>query len=546
MKITLLLVLLLSISFLFAQNEKSSNYSLNKTNVNDDYQYIAINQMKMWISNNGSDSHNPDTDSWGLFWPGGENATLNLSFADGLLWAGYIQDSLYVHGSIYRPGLQAGKILDNGLPDDPSLPKYKIYKIKKDWKQLPPGPTHDRYQNAYEQWPGDEGASFYDANYDGYFTKGIDKPLFIGDEVLWCVMNDMDSNRTLYNFGTMPIGLEIQLTVYGFTHPSLQDVLFKKYKIINKSGREIDSMFYGYFADTDLGNGNDDFVGCDTLLNLAHCYNSDNNDQGYYNLNPPAIGYKLVQGPMIKTNKQQDSAHFNNKWLFGFINLSMSSFNVGFNDRFGNDPGDVAPIYLYRQLNGLVWDGSPFVNLIDSTVTKFPFSGNPIDSTGWVMGSYVWSPPGDYRIFLNTGPISMAPKDTQEVVIAARGSSNLNSIDKLKNSASTVQYFYDHYNIETANTFYQPPTPDYYYLSQNFPNPFNSSTEIEYEIPEKGLTNLNVYDVLGRKIATLVSGIKEAGNYKTNFNSNNLPSGVYFYQLTSNSYSRTKKIMLIK
>ena len=129
-----------------------------------------------------------------MFCPGGENAILNLVFEDGLIWGGYIGDSLSVNGSTYRQGLQAGKILSNGSAHDPTLPKYRIYKIRKDWEKLPSGPTRDRYQNDYEEWPGNEGAPFYDSNNDGVFTSGTDKPLFLGDEVLWCVMNDLDPN----------------------------------------------------------------------------------------------------------------------------------------------------------------------------------------------------------------------------------------------------------------------------------------------------------------------------------------------------------------
>ena len=131
------IILLLSISNFQAQDKNTSTISLNKTTTNDDYNYISINQFKMWIGNNGMGSHNPYTDGAGLFWPGGENASLSLTFEDGLIWGGYIGDSLYVNGSTYRQGLQAGKILSNGLSDDPTLPKYRIYKIRKDWDEMP-------------------------------------------------------------------------------------------------------------------------------------------------------------------------------------------------------------------------------------------------------------------------------------------------------------------------------------------------------------------------------------------------------------------------
>jgi hypothetical protein len=505
--------------------------------------------MKMWIGNNGMGSYNPYTDKHGLLWPGGENATLNLAFSDGLLWGGYIGDSLYVNGSTYRYGLQAGKILSNGLPDDPSLAKYRIYKIRKDWERLPSGPTRDRYQKDYLEWPGDEGAPYYDENNDRKFTAGIDKPLFIGDEVLWCVMNDLDPNRTLYTFGTIPIGLEVQLTVYGYTHTSLENVLIKNYKIINKSTNTINSMAFGYWSDTDLGTTYDDYVGCDSLLNLAYCYNGDEVDEGHFNNTPPALGYLLLEGSKLKS-VYDDSAKINYAWVHGIKDQKMTSFSGGHIESF-NGLCDTVKIALQQNnyLNGLICDGTPYINPIDSQRTKFPFSGNPVDSSGWYMGfqNIFW--PDDVQLYLNSGPITMAPGDTQEVVIAiiaAQGTNNLQSITELKNSAKTVQYFYDNYIPEIANTSYTPPLPEYYYLSQNYPNPFNPITQIEYELPINGITTLVVYDILGDKIATLVNEEKAAGYYSVAFNASNLASGVYFYTLNSKSFSRTKKMIVIK
>ena len=97
-----------------------------------------------------------------------------------------------------------------------------------------------------------------------------------------------------------------------------------------------------------------------------------------------------------------------------------------------------------------------------------------------------------------------------------------------------------------------------YKLGQNYPNPFNPTTTIGYRIPETGLVTLKVYDILGREVATLVNEEKPAGTYEIEFNSHsgevrNLPSGrqgltsgVYFYQLKSDSFVETRKMILIK
>ncbi len=100
--------------------------------------------------------------------------------------------------------------------------------------------------------------------------------------------------------------------------------------------------------------------------------------------------------------------------------------------------------------------------------------------------------------------------------------------------------------------------PTEFKLSQNYPNPFNPSTKIKYSIPNVTLSGvegsrvkLNVYDILGNEVATLVNEYKPAGSYEVEFNSHsgegrNLTSGVYFYQLKVGSFVQTRKMILIK
>jgi dipeptidyl aminopeptidase/acylaminoacyl peptidase len=83
-------------------------------------------------------------------------------------------------------------------------------------------------------------------------------------------------------------------------------------------------------------------------------------------------------------------------------------------------------------------------------------------------------------------------------------------------------------------------------LHQNYPNPFNPTTKISYQIPELSYVTLKIYDVLGKEIATLVSEEKPAGNYEINFNAFDVTSGIYFYQLETESYLETKKMILLK
>lgn len=107
---------------------------------------------------------------------------------------------------------------------------------------------------------------------------------------------------------------------------------------------------------------------------------------------------------------------------------------------------------------------------------------------------------------------------------------------------------------------YQPDEPskivveennivDEFILFQNFPNPFNSSTTIKFRIPQseaRGFVSLKVYDILGNEVATLVNEYKTAEVYEIDFDSSRLTSGIYFYQLKTNSSIETKKMILLK
>jgi len=88
--------------------------------------------------------------------------------------------------------------------------------------------------------------------------------------------------------------------------------------------------------------------------------------------------------------------------------------------------------------------------------------------------------------------------------------------------------------------------PALYSLSQNYPNPFNPVTKITYDIPKNGFVKLIVFDVLGREVQTLVNESLKPGAYKASFNASQYPSGVYFYRLTTDGFSETRKMLLVR
>ena len=88
--------------------------------------------------------------------------------------------------------------------------------------------------------------------------------------------------------------------------------------------------------------------------------------------------------------------------------------------------------------------------------------------------------------------------------------------------------------------------PEGFTLNQNYPNPFNPSTKISWQVPVGSWQTLKVYDVLGNEVATLVNEYKPAGTYEVEWDASGLPSGVYFYQLKTEGFIETKKMLLLK
>jgi hypothetical protein len=88
--------------------------------------------------------------------------------------------------------------------------------------------------------------------------------------------------------------------------------------------------------------------------------------------------------------------------------------------------------------------------------------------------------------------------------------------------------------------------PNEFKLNQNFPNPFNPTTNISFTIPKENFTELKVYNLIGEEISTLVSADLKPGSYHFSWNASSLSSGIYFYKLRSGNFTELKKAILLK
>lgn len=100
--------------------------------------------------------------------------------------------------------------------------------------------------------------------------------------------------------------------------------------------------------------------------------------------------------------------------------------------------------------------------------------------------------------------------------------------------------------IPTSNEMQTADLPDSYVLSQNYPNPFNPTTQIYFSLPEPQLVELSIYNSIGQKVSTLANGYFSEGMHYVTWNASGFASGVYFYRLKAEGYTKTHKMILMK
>jgi hypothetical protein len=511
MKTLLLILVAISITVLTYSQEKVSSIQGNPSSA-----FFNINQISTVLKFNGISDVDIYGANSGLVYPKGSGKA--SVFQSGVLWGALVRSdsSLHIGGSAYRSGLQGGKILNYGFPwqqldaEDEFAENVRIYRVRKDVfpgcsmvdldaeifdEQKTYDEIHQQYEKDWIEWPANDGAPFEDINSNGLYEPTIDIPGYPGaHQTLWFVANDLSAAQTEYLYNSLPIGIELQVTIWGYTDNSqLNNMFFKKYKVINKSNEFLDSMFISIWSDPDLGNATDDFVGCDTLLNLAYAYNSTNFD-AIYSYSPTSIGFKLLNGPIRdEQNKLISSFHYRRR---GEIY-----------------PDEIQPSYIYNEMNGKYFTGLPFIDPRNYDTTKFPLSGNPFDGEGWIEG--IENQPSDRRMMLNAGPFVMSPSDTQEIVfaeIAALGGDNINSLRILHYYSIYAQELYN-------NSFNFAPilAPEFDRLSLSL-HQYLGSIELLWENNELNnvIENYNIegYTFQGYNLYQLYSNINCPSNGK--------------------------------
>jgi hypothetical protein len=112
--------------------------------------------------------------------------------------------------------------------------------------------------------------------------------------------------------------------------------------------------------------------------------------------------------------------------------------------------------------------------------------------------------------------------------------------------SSSSEYLLKHHLGQGVTSVEANPKPISFKLEQNYPNPFNPSTTIQYSLPTEGLVTLEVFDMLGKRVSTLVNQEQSSGPHQAQWNAQSISSGIYFYRLTYNTTIITKKMLFIR
>ncbi|MBI1806270.1 MAG: hypothetical protein HYR76_04365 [Ignavibacteria bacterium] len=443
---------------------------------------LNINNLAMWVRDDGLMERRPTDLNAGVSFPRG---TSTIVYAGGLVWGGLVNDgtspALRVGGQTYNYGTVPGRIISKGVKESADNPDVHIYRIRRDWDKadltqdaaefndkalaaVTPGDIQQLralYKRDWLEWPWQKGAPYYDRNHNGVYDpdpsglydKTKDEPGLGGaDQVVWFVANDLDPSAARGLYGSPPVGMEMQVTCWGYARSDeLGNVIFERYRIIYKGtastppDAKIDSMYLAKWVDPDLGDYGDDFAGCVQDLSLGYVYNSSPTDAEFkkFDLLPPVVGYDFFEGPRVK-GSPSDSARWNLGKVGGYQNLPMTTFAYFAAGGHDSDP-DLSNYEGTKQWYNLLRGFRPrpvaaeecFKDpTLGNQCSHFELNGDPISLLGWNDGRI--DPPSDRRIVLSSGPFAMALGDTQEVVVGLMGAQTkpgedyLEAIDELR------------------------------------------------------------------------------------------------------------------
>lgn len=500
---------------------------------------IDINNVRAQLMNGG--------DMWWDIFSSGNaryeipKGSFNHSLFCGSIWMSGIDNDGFLHtaGQAYRQrGIDfwPGPLNQAGVTDAQTCSEWdKMFSVTK--AEIDAAKNGTNISSNILAWPGTH-APYKDFDFNGLYepNKG-DYPLYdplvpnnIPDQMIWWVINDAGNTHTAYP-GGVPLNAEIQITAFAYaTNESeiVNNSTIYRYRIINKGSVPLYDFKVGNFIDPDLGDANDDYIGCNFTSNgnqVFFCYNGDSFDD-QYGSNPPAVGITYLKRP-----KNENGIELTPSSFMFFTNQSIPGIN--------GDPNN--SIELFRYLNAR-WADNQYLSYGSSNgrgtgdSTMFAFPGNVYNPSSWIETDI----PSDRRMVPAVGYFTLAPGGITELVMAAvwartDSGQNRGSVAKLLKSSDTLHTIFRNNFSSYSVGFNQSHTKSI----KVYPNPFAEKLHVDIPNKTNEIILLKLYDLRGRKVLE-----KEYDPISTiKINTSDLEKGVYVLEVIQGNQKHTKKII---
>lgn len=329
-------------------------------------------------------------------------------------------------------------------------------------------------------------AGFYDNNGDAYYEPDFgDYPVValrgcpltnVPDKLMWLPFHDVGQHTQT---GGLPLHQGIQSQILGYDCPEgspVDRVVYVHYRMDNRDTVQLDSVYFGVFLDFEIGNGGDDFIGCNPQKDYVFAYNGDDTDEGGFEKSPPVMAVSILRGPFNNDNGEE---------------LRFSHF-------VPVDPASLSqPSSYYNLLKGRKADGSAFQN------NGLMYTGNPLVASQWSEVS-AGNTPGERMALASFGPFTLYPGAVNEIILGyywVRKYPNGSVADNLSilqaTDAKVKDLYYNCFKLysgcpSAVSVF----NPDAGVLPELSPNPFGDQLIFNNE---KGIFNAyELLDVTGK------------------------------------------------